>query len=217
MKTLNKIILIVGVIILIMINCFNNNSSVKEECVITSDSIIDEREQPKMISKKELLKMNSKIESRGQWNVANQYGYLGKYQIGKLALLDLGYDSLWIQELQNSIYVVPDTIIKNNKDTVIRNFYYFDVSLFPPKKQEEVIIKLLHKNEKVYLKDHINKYVGKEIDGVRITKAGILSASFLGFGYVDKFLTSNGKHNPTDANGHSIKDRMQMFEDYEVM
>ncbi len=174
----------------------------------------------KFITKKELLKMNSRIESNNKWDVANKHGYVGKYQIGKLALLDLGYDSNWVNLLQNSIYFKNDTtFIKEDSvivDTIVRRFYYFDISLFPPKKQEEVIKKLLNRNEKVYLKKHIELYVGKNIDGVKITKAGIISASFLGFGYVDKFLSSNGKLNPKDGNGHSIRDRLKMFENYEI-
>jgi hypothetical protein len=219
MKTINKIVFSVAVIIIIMINCFNYSYSpqVVGERTFYADTIKNKKSEPKMISRQELLKMNSKLESKGQWNVANRYGYMGKYQIGKLALLDLGYDSLWISELQNSIYSISDTIINRRNDTIVRNFYYFDISLFPPQKQEEVIRKLLHKNENVYLKKHIDEYVGKEIDGVRITKAGILSASFLGFAYVDKFLKSNGRVNPKDGNGHSIKDRMSIFENFEVI
>ncbi len=218
MKTINKIFFGIGVIIIIIINCFNYfYSPAQGDKVVYSDTIKNKKADPKIISRKELLKMNSCLESKGKWDIANKHGYMGKYQIGKLALLDLGYDSLWISELQNSIYSISDTIINKRNDTIITNFYYFDINLFPPKKQEEVIRKLLHKNEYVYLKKHIDEYVGKEIDGVRITKAGILSASFLGFRYVDKFLKSNGKVNPKDGNGHSIKDRMCIFENVEVI
>lgn len=214
MKTIFKKGLLSILVMLVGYVLLNSNvdAPVQKEVVIP----IQKEESTIKITKKELLKMNSKLESNGKWDVANKYGYMGKYQIGKLALLDLGYDSTWISELQNSIYSVSDTTINRKNDTIIRYFYYFDLSLFPPKKQEEVIHKLLNKNEKVYLKDQIKEYVGKEIDGVKITKAGILSASFLGFDYVDKFLKSGGKVNPADANGHSIKDRMKLFENYEV-
>ena len=159
--------------------------------------------------------MNSKLESNHKWDVANRYGYLGKYQIGRNALLDLGYDSVWVEQLHQSIYEDSDTTII--EDVVkIRKFYYFDLSLFPKAKQEEAIKKFLAKNEKVYLKKHIKKYVGKEIGGVRITKAGILSASFIGTGYIDKYLSSNGKINLGDGNGHTVKDRLRMFENYEI-
>lgn len=189
-----------------------NVEKYKEEINLSIDTSFN----IKKISKEEMLKMNSKIESRHRWNVANKYGYVGKYQIGRLVLIDLGYDSLWIEKLQKSIYKKIDTCVVSN-DTIIRSFYYFDVSLFPPKKQEEVIKKMLHKNEFVYLKKHIEFYVGKKIDGVRITKAGILSSSFLGVVHVHQFLKSNGKINPRDANGYSVKDRMLHFEKFELI
>ncbi len=209
--------LIVIVISLVVINNEDKNENLIHEkvrlelrnCIYIEDNTLN------LISKKELLKMNSIIESNGKWNVANKHGYLGKYQIGKKVLLDLGYDSTWINELISSIYVKSDTILRKNNQ-IVRNFYYFDLLLFPPSKQDEVVLKMINKNEKVYLKKHIDEYVGKEIDGVRITKAGILSASFIGFGYVDKFLSSNGRVNPSDANGHTIKDRLKHFQDYEL-
>lgn len=163
----------------------------------------------KFISIKEMLKINSKLESRGKYNIANKYGYIGKYQIGKLALLDIKYDTSWIQKLQESIYPVKDSVSGHTN-------YYFDLSLFPPSKQEEAIIKLIKRNEKVYLKKTIEKYVGKTIDNVKITKAGILSASFLGSFNVITFLETNGKTNPSDGFGHTIKDRLEMFQNIEL-
>lgn len=220
MKTSKKVLIIIGISLIFVINFFQLNLPIRIEVDAKNDTeLVDKNkdviDNVKIISKDELLKMNSRLESNGKWNVANKYGYMGKYQIGRLALVDLGYDTTWIKELQNSIYFVSDTIFRKN-DTIVRKSYYFDLSLFPPAKQEEVIRKLINKNEKIYLKEHIDKYVGTKVGGVKITKAGILSASFLGFGYVDKFLSSNGKVNPSDANGHSIKDRFKYFENYEL-
>ncbi|MFM2392569.1 MAG: hypothetical protein RLZZ546_546 [Bacteroidota bacterium] len=220
MKTWYNMLIIIGISLVFIINLFQINLPVEEKGAgMIESEVVDKNKfnktEVKIITKDELLKMNSRLESNGKWNVANKYGYMGKYQIGKLALIDLGYDTAWVNKLQESIYMIPDTVF-TKKDTIVRKFYYFDLTMFPPKKQEEVIKKLLNKNETVYLRKHIKKYVGKEISGVRITKAGILSASFLGFGYVDKFLTSNGKINPSDANGHSIKERFLHFENYEL-
>jgi hypothetical protein len=210
------------VYVLMLLLCFFITDCDKVEVSVQKKIITYKQEDSLIkISKKELLKMNSYFESRCKWNVANKYGYVGKYQIGKLTLIDLGYDINWVNSIQKTIYFISDTIYRKKNgivvDTNVRKFYYFDVSLFPPSKQEEVIHKLLNKNEKIYLKEHINVYVGKKISGVRITKAGILSASFLGIRYVDYFLKSNGKINPSDANGHSIKDRLKLFEKYEII
>jgi len=215
-KIIIKFILIS--ISLLSISTIIKNSSRQDRIYnfIDTVAVCDEKIELNIINKDQFLKMNAHIESRGRWNVANRYGYIGRYQLGKKALIDLGYDSSWVSELRNSIYNTQDTIIKKNGDIKIRNFYYFDLDLFPPHKQKEAIKKYINKNEHVYLKDHIDEYVGKKIGGILITKAGILSASFIGIGYVDSFLKSNGKINPKDGNGHSIKDRMAKFQKYEL-
>lgn len=182
---------------------YHNNEHKHHNLVGVNEDIV------KYISIKEMLKINSKIESRGKYNIANKYGYIGKYQIGKLALLDINYDTSWIQKVQESIYSVKDS-------TSGYTNYYFDLSLFPPSKQEEAIIKLIKRNEKVYLKKTIEKYVGKTIDDVKITKAGILSASFLGSFNVITFLDTNGENNPTDGFGHTVRDRLEMFQNIEL-
>ncbi len=156
----------------------------------------------------QLLKINSKIESNGKWNVANKHGYVGKYQLGYKALKDVGYDTVWINKVQGSIYSV---------DTLGRTFYYFDVNLFSPKMQNVAIKRYMKKIETIYMKKCIRVHVGKIISNVRITKAGILSASFLGFGKVELFLKSNGKINPRDANGHSVKERLIKFQNVELI
>ena len=162
----------------------------------------------KLINKSVFTKMACERESRGKYNVANEFGYVGKYQMGKIALRDIGYADSWIDSVRNSVY-----IIENSKG---RKLYYFDTKLFTPVEQEVAICKYFHKIEKRYLRKDIEKYVGKTIDGVYITKAGILGASMLGCGYVDNFLKSGGKDNPTDAYGTSVKSRLIMFQDFEL-
>ncbi len=161
-----------------------------------------------LISKKKFMSMNSKIESNHRWDIVNKHGYMGKYQIGKIQLLELGYDTVWVEEVVNSIQEVEDSTGKIS--------YHLDLAVFTPSKQEEAINKYFSKMEKIYLKKHIKRYVGKTIDGIRITKAGILSASMLGHGKVCKFLESDGKDNRTDRNGQSIKFRLKKFENLEL-
>jgi hypothetical protein len=162
----------------------------------------------KLINKSEFTKMACERESRGKYNVANEFKYLGKYQMGKIALRDIGYSDARIDSMQSTVYT-----ILNSKG---KKLYYFDINVFPPSEQEIAICKYFHKIEKRYLKKDIEKYVGKTIDGVYITKAGILGASMLGCGYVNQFLKSNGKKNPTDAYGTSVKSRLLMFQDFEL-
>lgn len=202
MKKFKKLFLIMIVFLLVF---ETNYSMIKIEiCYIEAVFIEKEDNKLKKITRNQMLKMNSELESQHIWDIANRYGYVGRYQLGRLALMDMGYDTIWINQLQNSIY-------KEN------NIYKFDLTLFPPNKQDEAILKYLRRIEKYYLSDILKNYVDTEINGVKITKAGILSASFLGFSSVRKFVLSNGKINPSDGNGHTVKDRLKIFENYELI
>jgi len=200
MKKFKKLFLIMSVVLLV----FETNYSMTKTDICYEEADTVKEDNIKKITRNEMLRMNSELESQHIWNIANRYGYVGRYQLGRLALMDMGYDTIWINQLQNSIY-------KEN------NMYKFDLSLFPPHKQNEAILKYIKRIEKYYLGDIIKKYVDTEISGVKITKAGILSASFLGFSSVRKFVLSNGKNNPSDGNGHTVKDRLKMFENYELI
>ena len=85
-----------------------------------------------------------------------------------------------------------------------------------PKLQEKAFVTLLAKN-KWELREEIENYEGKIIDGVRITESGILAAAHLGgAGSVKKFLKSNGIKKCKDAYGTSIKSYMREFGGYET-
>jgi hypothetical protein len=68
------------------------------------------------------------------------------------------------------------------------------------------------RGQELYLKSYIQKYEGKIIDSVYITKAGILGSAHLGRGKVKEFLDSNGKINKEDGNHTTIKKYMKKFE-----
>jgi ribosomal protein S18 len=205
-KAMKKLLLISVLILSTGFTAKNQQTTKRPISEITVPELADDT---KYVSMKEWLKLNSDMESNGKWNVANKFGYMGKYQIGKLALLDLGYNEQWIDQVQSSIYYTTDTV-RNIR------FYHFDVALFPPAEQEKAIIRLMERHEKVYLNDVIEKFQGQTVDSVKITKAGILSASFLGFRNVKTFLESNGKINPKDGFGFSVKQRLALFQKIEL-
>jgi hypothetical protein len=184
------------------------NGLVKAELSIVKTEVEVSEHDVKLINKAVFTKMACERESRGKYNVANEFKYVGKYQMGRIALRDIGYAKSKIDSIRNSVYSV-----ENSKG---KKLYYFDTKLFTPEEQELAICKYFHKIEKRYLKKDIERYVGKTIDGVYITKAGILGASMLGCGYVDNFLKSGGKDNPTDAYGTSVKSRLILFQDFEL-
>jgi hypothetical protein len=160
-----------------------------------------------IITKKELIEKIAKLESAGKYNIANKYLMVGKYQASRSTLLQFGYSKEKVNEIRNSVYMK-----RNSKGVPL---YYFNTDLFPPLEQERFINWYINQMETIYLKKYIENYSGKIIEGVHITKAGILSASMLGFGHVKKFL--RGEDNFSDKFSTSIKNRIKQFENIEII
>ena len=125
-----------------------------------------------------------KLESGGEkdpYKAVNRLGYLGKYQFGGLALQDLGYKN------------------KKGKWTGKDNIKSKQDFLNSPEVQEKALSNYVTIQERYLKSKGALDYVGKEIDGVKITKGGLLGAAHLvGAGAVSKMLRS-GKI-PQDAN-----------------
>jgi len=137
------------------------------------------------------LKELSFKESSGNWKSINEYGYIGLYQFGKIALIDIDYTHIDVIKF------------KENPD------------IFPVSEQNKAIIKLLKKNSH-YLRKYI-KYHGEIINGVKITISGMLASSHLiGVKSTKKFLKSNGKIDISDNNGIKCSDYMKHFSDYNL-
>ena len=85
-------------------------------------------------------------------------------------------------------------------------------------KQHEVTLKLANFNEKV-LKNIINSYENEIIDGIKITKNGILAAAhLLGANSVKDYFnntekTSIAKKGFVDGNGVHISEYFKLFDD----
>ncbi|MCQ2958802.1 MAG: hypothetical protein MJ198_01250 [Bacteroidales bacterium] len=161
------------------------------------------------INYQDLFKRIAHIESRHNYNVANKSKTVGKYQAGKASLLEFGYTEEQVQAIYDSF----DTVYTSKGHPR----YHFDINTFPPEDQERFIRWYMHKMEKVYLKEAIEKYVGTTINNVYITRAGILNASMLGFNNVIKFLESNGEINYTPKKGYSVQNRLAQFERTEII
>ncbi len=126
-------------------------------------------------------------ESRGDYGVVNQFGYLGKYQFGKGTLDLIG--------------------IKNVK----RNKF-----LGNPVLQEKAFYANLSRNKWVLRRD-IKWYVGRRINGIEVTESGILAAAHLsGPGAVKKYLRSGGVEGFADAFGTTIRYYMKRFGGYDT-
>ncbi len=85
-----------------------------------------------------------------------------------------------------------------------------------PSLQEAAFKVLLAKN-KWELKDEIERYDGKIINGIKITESGILAAAHLGgAGSVKKYFKSNGKRYFRDAFGTSLRSYLKAFGGYDT-
>lgn len=126
-------------------------------------------------------------ESRGDYGVVNQFGYLGKYQFGKGTLALLG-----IKDLKKSEF------------------------LDNPELQEKAFYANLSRNKWILRRD-IKWFESKRINGVEVTESGILAAAHLsGPGAVKKYLRSGGVEGFSDAFGTTIRYYMKRFGGYDT-
>jgi hypothetical protein len=129
------------------------------------------------------------IESSNDWKIVNPFGAMGKFQFLQTTLEMLGYNG-----------ITPDK-------------FRVDPNIFPEKVQEQALEDLIQYNERCLR--NFTQYIGQVINGVHITKAGLIAASHLaGPGGVIKFLT--GVHNAKDKNGSSVQRYLTEFQSYNV-
>jgi hypothetical protein len=129
----------------------------------------------------------AKLESGDRYDIESKLGYLGRYQIGRLALNDIGMGGITSEDFKTT-----------------------------PEVQELAMRMLLRKNKK-YLQAYIGKYSSKKVCGIRIDESALLAAAHLtGVGSVMQFLDSNGDVDPVDGNGIKTSSRLKKFEGYKL-
>jgi len=122
--------------------------------------------------------------------------YVGKYQFGNIAFRDI-------------------------KSKVRVKDFAENPNIWSEAQQDKDILKLL-KNNLYYLRHTkwfkgYQHYLGQTINGVEITKSGLLAASHLvGNKSVRKFLKSNGEKDVADGNDMKCSDYMRIFSGYEL-
>ena len=156
-------------------------------------------------------------ETRGKkspYMCINDYGYVGKYQMGEQAMIQMG------------IYKKkPDKIINgknyyNNdwKGVFVDNIYGI-TSLWDyrnsPEKQEQLQIDF-KKEEWRLIKDlKLDKYIGKTVNGQKITPSGLLAGSHLvGIGGLKEYL--EGNYSKSDKKGTPVSRYIKQFAGYDV-
>lgn len=130
-------------------------------------------------------------ESGNNWLSINQIGCFGEYQFHESTLWFLGYRKITLKKFQEN----PE--------------------IFPPELQLKALKTLIKVN--LLLLNDYEHYVGDTINGIRITKSGMIAASHLGgAGSLQKYLSSNGVINRADLFGTSISDYLKRFSYYDL-
>lgn len=144
--------------------------------------------------------------------VVNYAGYIGKYQFGETALIDLGYYSAdgtasndWTGNWtgKRGVKTLSDFLNDSNlQDEIAKEW-----------------IKLLCKRLR---HQGLGAYIGSTIKGIEITDSGIIAGAHLkGFGTskhpgVKQFLITNGQVDPADGLGTTVSDYVRRFSGYDV-
>lgn len=188
---MKKFILIVVAILFFAVNAIPESevSSIDETGSKVLIKMLRDSRIKKMNSKQfeDFLNHLGKRESSNNPNSVNSLGYIGEFQFGKAALKDVGYSNITIKEFRK------------------------DPTIFPKSEQKKAVTKLIKLNFKRFEK-LADKYDGKVINGVKVTKSGLIGAAHLaGAGGVKKFLRTNGQYDPCDAYGTHLSDYLKEF------
>lgn len=150
----------------------------------------------------------SKQESSGHNTVVNGYGYLGLYQMGEAALTDAGYykaDNTPSTNDWKGTWTGKNGI--NSKAEFLAN----------PATQTQAITDYNHVQWGYIVHLGLAPYVGQTIGGIVMTESGMLAGAHLvGAGGLKKFLESNGKIVPGDANKVAVTNYISLFNGYDI-
>ncbi|MBK8869465.1 MAG: hypothetical protein IPN19_00055 [Elusimicrobia bacterium] len=145
-------------------------------------------------------------ESDGHYDAVNQYGYLGKYQMGESALIGAGYyksDGKDDRKYADKNWTGKDGV--HSRADYLAN----------KEAQDNAVKKLTENNWNWIQKLGLDKYIGKTVNGVEITKSGLLGGAHLGgVGNVLKFLKAGVEFK--DGNKTNIKEYINLFSGYDV-
>lgn len=168
-------------------------TEINSECEIKNDSteLVEKVTEKKPTKKSDFLTLLSYSESRHNWKVMNEYGYIGKYQMGKSCLLYIGYEKHQVNYIFKNFDSNPEVFNESMQDAAVKIW----------------VTKL---RQSLHLE--IKNYAGKNVNGIYITESSIIAAAHLaGVQGVKKWFMTTGEYNPKDAYGTSIEKYMKKF------
>lgn len=184
-------------------------SPAKDRSNEVAEAQAKEQAQPKSVVEKDENSIESlsaalaRRESSNNPKAVNQFGYLGKYQFGKAALIDLGYVKAGKTTKENynnkSMTWTGKGGIKSSADFLNNEAV-----------QDQVFRESMVMRKQRLEKFGLIQYVGKTVHGVKITLSGALAAAHLvGEGGLRQFLR-DGKV-IKDGNGTSVVEYLTKF------
>ena len=159
-----------------------------------------------MPSYRDFLDALGERESGGDYGIVNTLGYLGKYQFGEPALIDVGYyaaDGTGANDWKPAFFTGKEGV-ESKADFLADGA------------AQEHAIRAYMKLQWAYLGE-TQRYAGQVIGGIAITESGLLAgAHLLGAGAVAAFLDAGAVAPPKDAYGTAITEYMTLFADYDT-
>lgn len=132
-----------------------------------------------------------KRESGNNWKSVNCIGCFGEWQFKESTVHYLGFRQVTLKKF------------KKNPE------------VFPPELQRKALESLIKVNMAL-LKDY-ERYIGQTINGVLVTRSGMIAAAHLGGARsVRLFLTSGGKLDKKDTLGTAVSNYMRKFSFYDI-
>lgn len=148
-------------------------------------------------------------ESNGDYGATNELGYLGAYQFGEAALVDLGFyvpdgtpDNDWIGTWTGlcGIYGKADLLARSDVQDAAMAAWADKLWTYS-----------------THAEFSLDRYVGQNVAGMRITPTAIIAgAHIVGIWGVAAFLRSGGAENPTDPFGVHVSEYIATFAPYEL-
>jgi len=190
---MKKLLLIVISVLMLGLLPYSTKAPVHQEDYFIRRNYQYLMQQQQLQKEQELSKFLFQLslrESHHRWDVVNTLGYMGKYQFGKSTLTTIGYSHVTTRKFKAN----PLIFSEQDQDVAIRILIEYNVK---------------------YLDYYIAMYEHSTINGIYITKSGILAAAHLaGYMNVKKFLVSNGKHITKDKYGTKLTDYLEEFANY---
>jgi hypothetical protein len=163
--------------------------------------VLDKTEKPVKDYEAFRLAMG-KSESGNNYRIVNSLGYLGYYQFGMARLCDLGYTKRIKKGWSNDCFKW-------------RHHLTDDTFLNAPKLQDK-IFKEHVEDLVVRINKYCSIYLGKRVNGVRVTRSGLVAGAHLGgLGGVKRFLTTG--FDPKDViSGVPMTSYIKKFAGYDL-